>query len=316
MEPVLTQEELEAIYSAMKADSSSQKAVDDYILASDHAYNMRCLHKWTDVSKMLAPRIESIFVGTLGVRGKVEIQDVRTIEDERSQNDLLNPPGMNQVIPLAQTDSDSEYVVIALGETKMLLGLERPAAHRFVSRKTATGSREEEESGETPNELTVLESRLLLDFFNEISQEIGAVITQLGTVSVTRLDPEDFWVDRVPKGTWINTRLSSSTTPGISVWLRGPADVFLPKAQKATDKLKSVVSESSVELVMELGKLTLNAVDLWELNVGSVYPLGVAANEPLNVMVGGVCKLLGKPTVSRGHVAFEIVERNRNRKTR
>jgi hypothetical protein len=317
VEPVLTQEELEAIYSAMKADAGPQKKIDDYILASDHAYNMRCLQKWTEMGKKLLPLIESVFVGTLGVRGRVEIQDARIIDDEREQNSFISSAGMNEVIPLAQSDPDSEYTVLQLKKAKILLGIDRTAALKYVARRTATSSVEDEEPEERRSELTLIESRLLKDFYAEISLEIGKLKAEnIGTPSITGDDPEDFWVDRVPRGAWANIRLASKSNPAINIWLRGPADLFLPLTVPSENIVKNELKSTKVELVMELGKLTMKAYDLWKLKPGEVYPLGVAVGEPLRIMVGGVHKIFGKPTVSRGHVAFEIIEPLRNRKRR
>lgn len=308
MEPILTQEELEAIYSAMKADSSSQKNVDDYVLASDHAYNMRCLKKWTDSAKIIAPVLESLLVKRLAIRGRLEIQDVRTIEDERENASLQSVSGMTEVIPLAQTDPSSEYTVITFDGVKMLLGMERTTALKYITRRTGIDG-EGEPSGKS--ELTILEKRLLKDFFIEVSSELQAILGK-GPLELCADDPEDFWVERVPKGTWVNVQFVSSLHPEISIWLRGPAELFVPKSELASGSVEQHLHKAKVELVMELGKMSLKAYELWNMNIGDVYPLGVAMDEPLDVVVSGVYKLKGKPTISRGHVAFEIVDNKKS----
>jgi flagellar motor switch protein FliM len=307
VEPILTQEELEAIYSAMKADASTQKSVDDYILASDHAYNMRCLKKWTDTAKIMAPALETILVKRLASRGHLDIQDVRTIEDERENASLQVNAGMTEVIPLAQTDPTSEYTVISLNDSHVLLGMERTTAMKYISRRTGIQS---DENMESSSELTILEKRLLKDFFIEIAGEIQSGLPG-SRVSHLRLDPEDFWVEREPRGVWINVQFVSSLNPEISLWLRGPAELFMEKADIDSSMMSSRIRNAEVELVMQLGNLSLKAYDLWNLKIGDVYPLGVAKDEPLDVVIGGVYKLKGKPTISRGNVAFELVEFDR-----
>ena len=306
MEPILTQEELEAIYSAMKADSSSQKSVDDYILASDHAYNMRCLKKWTDTAKLMAPNIENLLVKRLAIRGRLDIQDVRTIEDERENSAMQGSAGMTEVIPLAQTDPSSEYVVISLNDSRILLGMERVTAMKYISRRTGIQA---DEDVEDKSELTILEQRLLKDFFVEICNELQTSLPET-SMEVKRDNPEDFWVERQPAGVWINVQFVSSLNPEVAIWLRGPAELFMEQAEIRENQLETQMKNARVELVMELGKLSLKAFDLWNLKIGDVYPLGVAMDEPLDVVVGGVYKLKGKPTISRGNVAFEIVDLN------
>ena len=306
MEPILTQEELEAIYSAMKADTSSQKSVDDYVLASDHAYNMRCLKKWTETAKKMAPFVENLLVKRLASRGRIDIQDVRTIEDERENSAMQNASGITEVIPLAQTDPSSEYVVISLNGNRMLLGMERTTAMRYIGRRTGIQT---DEDVEEKSELTILEQRLLRDFFAEISGELQSSLPD-SKIELQRDNPEDFWVDREPAGVWINVQFVSSLNAEIAIWLRGPAELFMEKSEIFDNRLESQMKNAQVELVMELGKLSLKAYDLWHLKIGDVYPLGVAMNEPLDVVIGGVYKLKGKPTISRGNVAFEIVGLN------
>lgn len=303
MEPILTQEELEAIYSAMKADTSSQKSVDDYVLASDHAYNMRCLKKWTDTAKIMAPGLESMLVKRLATRGKLEIQDVRTIDDERENSSLRSVSAITEVIPLAQTDPTSEYAVILFNDTRILLGMERSTAMRYITRRTGIlGKSEVEEKAE----LTILEKRLLRDFFIEVCKSLQLTIPS-SQIDLVLDDPEDFWVAREPRGTWINVQFTSSLNQDITLWLRGPAELFMPRNEVVENSLEHQMRHAKVELVMQLGKLSLKAFDLWNMSVGNVYPLGVAADEPLDVVVGGVYKIKGKPTISRGNVAFETV---------
>ncbi|MBN2529695.1 MAG: FliM/FliN family flagellar motor switch protein [Deltaproteobacteria bacterium] len=304
MEPILTQEELEAIYSAMKADSSSQKSVDEYVLASDHAYNMRCLKKWTETAKILAPALESLLVKRLASRGRLEIQDVRTIEDERENNTLHSVSGMTEVIPLAQTDSGSEYATIAFNDSRILLGMERRCAMKYISRRTGIHS---EDVFAERSELTILEDRLLRDFFIEICRELEIAMPG-AQFKYLRDNPEDFWVEREPRGVWINVQFVSALNPEIVLWLRGPAELFMEKSDVRESLLHERMRNAKVELVMELGKLSMKAYDLWNLKIGDVYPLGIAKDEPLDVVIAGVYKLKGKPTISRGHVAFEIVD--------
>ncbi|MBN2717498.1 MAG: FliM/FliN family flagellar motor switch protein [Deltaproteobacteria bacterium] len=306
MEPILTQEELEAIYSAMKADSSSQKSVDDYVLASDHAYNMRCLKKWNEIAKRMTPNLENLLIKRLACRGRLDIQDVRTIEDERENSAIQGASGMTEVIPLAQTDPGSEYTVISLNDSRLLLGMERTTAMRYISRRTGIHTAEDVEE---KSELTILEQRLLRDFFVEICGELQSSLPG-SVISLERENPEDFWVSREPAGVWINVQFVSILNPEIALWLRGPAELFMEKKEIRANQLEMRMKNARVELVMELGKLSLKAFDLWNLKRGDVYPLGVAMNEPLDVVIGGVYKLKGKPVISRGNVAFEIVDLN------
>jgi len=308
MEPILTQEELEAIYSAMKADVEPMKSVDDYSIASDHSYNMRCLKSWTNMAKRMTGQVEQLFIGALAIRGDVTIQEVRTIEDERNHDDSMGNVGVNEVSPLAQTDPDSEFVVVRFSETKMLMGLERPLAMRYVNKRTGSlPGGEDDEQDESPESITLLERSLLTDFFKEVAEVISAATPELGRGYITRDEPEDFWLEREPRGIWMDARLSSENHNGFSLWLRGPADIFLPEPTKTKQRVKSSLSRTSVEMVAELGRFNMSVLDLWSLKPGQTISLSELVGDALTVTIGGVRKMSGMPVLSRGNIALKML---------
>jgi flagellar motor switch protein FliM len=305
-EPVLTQEELEALYSAMQADGGEEKSVDEYVLASEHSYNMRCIETWRQTFKQIAPHVEDIFVRKLATRGQVEIEDVRSIDDERAN--ASNIGGMVDVMPLAQTDATSEYKVVSFRGNKIILGIERGGAFKYIQRRTGIAATEEE-SSENPNrELTSIEQRILDGFFDDILTTLQVALGEDNEMELLKDNPEDFWVDRTPRGPWIHVKLSSESNPNVNVWVKGPGELFMPEKEKPGYSYQRQLERAEIELTLELGRLKLKAFDIWAMRVGDVFPMGIAADDPLDVNIGGIYKLKGKPTVSRGHVAFEMLE--------
>ena len=310
MEPVLTQEELEAIYSAMKADGGPPKAVDDYVLASDHAYAQRSLRTWDALAKAMGPLMEPVLIGSAGVRTKLDALELRTIEDDREPDDgSYRPDSSLQEPRLLETDPDFETSVVDIGGVRMLMGIERPVAQKYVARRTGASSEGEGAEGNRAPALTWLERRLLADLFQELLTAASPALPGGATPVVDRQDTDDFWRHREPRGLWIDARIMNDVKPGASIWLRGPADAFSKKIDGAPAGLVETVKRTKVEISAELGRFTMKVFDLWNLTPGTVIPLGTAVDDALDVFIGGVNKLKGEPMVSRGNIAVRLGRR-------
>jgi flagellar motor switch protein FliM len=80
-----------------------------------------------------------------------------------------------------------------------------------------------------------------------------------------------------------------------------------PSAQRAPDAdLLRHLRDWPVWLSAELGRCDLTVDQLLELQPGTVLRLQAPANEPVQVLVNGVPKLRGMPVVARGNIAMEI----------
>jgi len=314
MEPVLTQEELEAIYSAMKADAGPPRAVDDYALAGDNAYNVRSLKQWTDVAKRLCSPLEMLFTGTLGARGKVEIESVEIVDDDRIFDDALSPGGPTNVVSLDESDPDFEFAIAEFSKHKIAIGLEKTVAGRYVARRTGASSITDEDS-EQERGITLLERRLLGDLYLDLISIIAKVAPEISTARLTRLDSEEYWANREPRGAWINAKFSSANHEGVSISVRGPAGLFMASVDEAVGKktIERNLKETKVELVAELGTFEISVYDLWNIKPGTLIPLGVAVGDPLKINVAGVWKLQGSPLVSRGNIAVRLLKQDRSK---
>ena len=82
MEPVLTQEELEAIYAAMKGDDLPSASIDDVTLSAGQEFIHRAESKWNETVKSMLPTFQSILTGSMGKRIRVRLHEAEAWLDE------------------------------------------------------------------------------------------------------------------------------------------------------------------------------------------------------------------------------------------
>ena len=73
-------------------------------------------------------------------------------------------------------------------------------------------------------------------------------------------------------------------------------------------RLRDELLQAEMELVVELGKVTVMARDMLSLKVGDTLSLGNDVSDPLIVTAEGVSKFKGYPGVSRGNKAVQITK--------
>jgi flagellar motor switch protein FliM len=73
-------------------------------------------------------------------------------------------------------------------------------------------------------------------------------------------------------------------------------------------RLRTQLMQAEVELVVELGKITMSTRDLLKMKVGETIVLGNDVSDPLEVTVQEVKKFKGFPGVSRGAKAVQITD--------
>ena len=76
--------------------------------------------------------------------------------------------------------------------------------------------------------------------------------------------------------------------------------------QTADPRMAEALGEVPVELVAQLGSLTMGLRHVLSLQVGQVLRLPTAIDDPVRVRVAGLVKFTGRPVVSRGQMAIEI----------
>ncbi|MFA5073227.1 MAG: flagellar motor switch protein FliM [Nitrospirota bacterium] len=80
--------------------------------------------------------------------------------------------------------------------------------------------------------------------------------------------------------------------------------------QRLVNRLKEILLNSSVEVVVEMGQARLTLGELMNLNVGDVLPLAKSITDSLVLKVEKVPKLGGVPGYSRGNQAVRITKLN------
>ncbi|QDV23052.1 flagellar motor switch protein FliM [Aureliella helgolandensis] len=79
-------------------------------------------------------------------------------------------------------------------------------------------------------------------------------------------------------------------------------------SKESQDRLKDLLGESKVELVVNLASSTIHAVDLMHLQVGDIVTTETDINTPLEILVEGVGKFEGKAGAFKGKKAVEVLQ--------
>lgn len=79
-----------------------------------------------------------------------------------------------------------------------------------------------------------------------------------------------------------------------------------PAAQSGDPRMAEAVCDVPIDLVAELGSVTLGLKRVLNLKVGQVLRLTTAVDDPVTIRVAGLKKFVGAPVISRGQLAIEI----------
>lgn len=86
-----------------------------------------------------------------------------------------------------------------------------------------------------------------------------------------------------------------------------PATKEAPKVVEPNDpRVEGVLQEAEIELIAELGHITMSLADLSALRVGSVIMANAGLGGVVQVQSQGHPLLVGEPTTSRGRIAIRI----------
>lgn len=78
----------------------------------------------------------------------------------------------------------------------------------------------------------------------------------------------------------------------------------------ADPRMAEALHEVPIEIVAELGRVSLGLRRLLTLQPGQVIRLGSALDDPAVIRVGGVAKFVGAPVISRGQIAIQVKARH------
>ncbi len=314
MEPVLTQEELEAIYAAMQSEGPAAAHINDFELTGGHSFAKKAEARWTECGKEMTGRIESILTGALGRRVRAEVLDALVLEDNipGDYGDDM-PDGMAK--PSAIDEDTSVVFSFSVGTAPALVGVDKMVARRFVDRRTGAILLEDEDDQDEPSlkALTALEMRLLRDLIADLVEAFGAITPGRPRVAIEEADPRDLWAARPRTPAWMLIRFALTKLPGAGVWFRGPANLLMPMPKRVRELMRAHLTSTPVRVAVELGRFNVSVSQLWQMQPGALIQLETVVGDPLRVTVGGLPKLLGEPMVSRGNIAVRIQERIKGR---
>jgi flagellar motor switch protein FliM len=75
-------------------------------------------------------------------------------------------------------------------------------------------------------------------------------------------------------------------------------------------RMAQAMSEVPVDVVAELGRVSIGLRRVLSLRPGEVLRLATATDDPIQVRVGGLAKLYGVPVLSRGQVSVQVTGRH------
>ncbi|MDD5309452.1 MAG: FliM/FliN family flagellar motor switch protein [Deltaproteobacteria bacterium] len=296
MEPVLTQEELEAIYEAMRAETAAEPDVEEISFADGRIFTARATAEWNEVAKTLAPGFEIALANALGRRIRIDIDDAFAVED---------PAGADDETPVEERPV---VALLSFKNTKMLLGLGRPMAAQYIDRRTGAAA----DAGETDRlerDLTALERLLLRDLIDKLACALVKAAPRLGPARAELPEAAALVETRADGGQWIEVGFTERGEAGGRIWLQGSAAVFLPRPEAPGRAIVDNLKDAAVEVRVELGRCRMRVSELWSLTPGTFVPLGATVGDPVRILVGGVPKLVGEPLVSRGNIAVRVLGR-------
>lgn len=184
------------------------------------------------------------------------------------------------------------------------------------------GGREGASLSAVSNELTLAQRALVgriarslaEDFASAVREEAGLSLVIISCHALGTGDPRD---QPGPDGLSVDCQFQGvSERPVITVSISAEAleaaarehEVEQPAA--ADPRMTEAVRDVPVEVVAELGRVTLGLRRVLGLKVGQVLRLPTAIDDPVTVRVAGLAKFVGSPVVSRGQLSVEIKGRH------
>jgi flagellar motor switch protein FliM len=299
MEPVLTQEELDAIYVAMRAESETGADVEEVSLGEGRVFAARSTKAWNEVAKSMAPGVEAVLASALGRRLKIDVANAFLMDD--------GPDGEGEEGELSIGERPVT-VLLAVNSARMLLGLERSFVAQFIERRTGAAP-ESDEADCLERELTSLERSLLRNLLEKLVQVLVKAAPALGPARVDFAEDTELDDAKGHGGPWMEVGFEERKAAGIRIWLRGPAALLLPRPAVTGRALAAALNGAAVELRVELGRCRMNVADVCSLERGAFLALGTAVGDPVRILIGGIPKLRGEPLVSRGNIAVRVLGR-------
>ncbi len=298
MQPVLTQEELEAIYAAMKGDDLPSASIDDVSLSAGQEYIKRAETGWNETVKLMLSGLEGILTGAMGRRVSARATQSEVWPDDEPDEALL-PPFLR--------DPTVMFSVVKIGASHIVISVDLDLARRVIERRT--GAKANRDSSGKEKGITSLERKLLNDLLRDIADTAAGATPTKETAEVHSLEPSDMWNHRKKGLLWVAANIGIEELSGKGLGFFCPAALFMPKPVNLKQTISEHLESATVVLAAELGKFTLTVKDLWNLRPGGIIEMSTTVGDALRLTIGGVPKLLGEPLAQRGNVAVRIQKR-------
>jgi flagellar motor switch protein FliM len=172
------------------------------------------------------------------------------------------------------------------------------------------------------NELTLAQRALVgriarslaEDFAHAVREEAGLSLAIIACHALGAGDPKDqpgpdgLSVDCLFQGIPGNPTITVSVSAEALEAAAREHDEEQPAA--ADPRMTEAVRDVPVEVVVELGRVTVGLRRVLSLQVGQVLRLPTAVDDPVMVRVAGIPKFAGSPVISRGQLSVEIKGRH------
>ncbi len=137
---------------------------------------------------------------------------------------------------------------------------------------------------------------------SEVNPQFAAIVPPTDVVVVVMFEIE---LDQV-NGTMTVCLPYSTIEPIIGKLRAGFQSDQLEVDQTWIRRLRHRLTESKVEVVVELGKASILGRDFMKLEEGDVIALENDADDEMIISVGGIQKFMGKPGVVKGNSAVKV----------
>lgn len=177
---------------------------------------------------------------------------------------------------------------------------------------------DEEDAGQAPQRLTIAQRALLERLCSDIAQPLTASFERATGVTLARSESQGLSVDETaqlpddacfsdcgvagPVEPWrIRVALGTRMLSGL---VERP-----PASESPAVSMESALASVPLDVVAELGRVTLKLHEVLDLRRGDTLRLPSATNDPVLVRVQGVPKFRAVPVISRGQIAVKVDSR-------
>lgn len=308
-DPLLTAAETDALLDAMRStgDDASVESAD---LGSPDRPLRQALGRADHCVQQMSPELRKALLRIANCTSTTEDQPAEIVPFTVFTNAIL--PG-SCIATLRTHDDCTGLIVIAPQLCNFIL------ERRLGAPLSENGSR-----AVARNELSALDRRILKPLLSSLAEELGRSWNG---------NPEDFQLVKILKNAnelpsltqfepllRLGVRMIPTGGTGDEVMFALSAGaVRATTPQESSTKVIAIspderarmasrLSTAEVELVAALGRAHITVGRLLDLSVGDVVRLDRIPNEPIEMQVEGLTKLIGLPVVQHGNLAIEVTQ--------